>query len=288
MLSDSAFLRGVPEFFNGEHAVQIDALVFASDAVAISMASIRAQAALYKDSICKVPRAVHTRMLMDVWTVIDSLHVVRELLDAMDYKTESGPSFRENFAAASHLRNKMDHLHQNTKNVANAKRKPPVFGALAYLCVADEFVRFVDGEVLVEGVGSVAISAGRIIDQKFTMLNPMERHFTIPVSNFYFEAFDQSIDLDSAEAALNSLINELNSSLELKATEFAKGYAMEHGKEVDELLRAPPSGISAYMPMRFVPKEDQPDGHTAKPINIDFSPSSNVRVSLTQKPEPKK
>ena len=288
MLSDSAFLRRVPEFFNGEHAVHIDALVFASDAVAISMASIRAQAALYKDSICKAPRAVHTRMLMDVWTVIDSLHVVRELLDAMVYKTESGPKFRENFAAASRLRNMMDHLHQNAKNVANSKKRPPVFGALAYLCVADEFVRFVDGEVRVEGVGSVAISAGRITDQKFTMLNPMERHFTIPVSNFYFEAFDHSIDLDSAETALDSLINELNNSLELKATEFAKDYAKEHEKEADELLKAPPSGIAAYMPMRFVPTRDLPDGHTGKPINIDISPSSDVRVSLTQKPEPKK
>jgi hypothetical protein len=76
--------------------------------------------------------------------------------------------------------------------------------------------------------------------------------------------------------------------LELKATEFAKGYAREHDEEVDKLLKAPPSRIAAYMPMRFVPAEDLSDGHTAKPINIDFSPSSNVRVSLTQKTEPKK
>lgn len=288
MLDDSAFLRRVPDFFDGEHAVHLDALVFASDAVAISMESLREHAAAYKDLICKAPRAIHTKMLMDVWTVIDSLHVVRELLEAMDYKTESGPKFCEDFAAASHLRNKMDHLHQNAKNVSTSKRRPPVFGALAYLCVADDFVRVVDGVVSVEGVGSVVITAGRIKDQKFTMLNPMERQFAIPVSNFFFEAFDQTIDLDKAEIALDNLVNEFNNSLDLKATEFAKAYAQEHKKDLDELLSAPPSSIAAYMPMRFVPVGDLAGELKPRPIKIDFTPSTYVRVSLTQRPAPKR
>lgn len=288
MLSDSAFLRNVPDFFDGEHSIHLDAVVFASDAAAISMESIRASAAAYGSQICKAPGRVHTKIMIDVWTVINSLHVVIKLLEAMEYKTDSGPAFCADFAAASRLRNSMSHLHGLAKNVSQSKRRPPVFGALAYLCVPDEFIKVTDGVQSVVGVGSAVITAGRAADVEFTVLNPKERQFTIPVSNFYFEAFNERIDLDKAEIALYQLVNELNSTLESKATEFVNLNAEGFGKTPSELLSAAPSRIVAFMPMYFVPEEQLSEEIKRKPFKIDFSPSPKVSFSMTQKPNPKK
>ena len=79
---------------------------------------------------------------MNAWTIVDSVHVARQLLQALDYNTPRASEFQEKYEAASLLRNSMDHLKGQSQNLANKKRKPPLFGTLSYVYLtADTLIR---------------------------------------------------------------------------------------------------------------------------------------------------
>ena len=66
------------------------------------------------------------------------MHVVRQLLQALDYNTPRTSEFQENYKAASLLRNSMDHLKGQSQNLANKKRKPPLIGTISYVYLTAE------------------------------------------------------------------------------------------------------------------------------------------------------
>lgn len=248
MVPDDAFLRRLPVFLNGTQAVQLEALLFSADVIDASFDTIRRIATSYQKGICQAPRSVHVTLFTHAWTIIDCIHVVRQVLAALDYQTPLAVTFIKKYESAYKLRNKMDHLTGNAKNTANSNGRPPLFGALAYVCVPEEQFVVNEGEINVTGGGMVMLSSGRFLGgQKITAVNPAGLNLCGPVGGFRLEAFDEHIELEQAVRDLQVLMVEVNDRLEKDITKLAEALSKERGVPVETLLANAPAGLSFYL-----------------------------------------
>jgi hypothetical protein len=163
MIPDDAFLRRLPTVLDAAQVVQLEALVFAADAIEASLASIRQITAHHRERLGEAGGNVRVGLFIFAWTIVDSIHVVRQILTALDYKTPRALAFHEKYEAATVLRNKMDHLAGQAKNLGNAKGRPPLFGVLTYICIPEEKASEKEGKVTVTGGMTAVVTTGRFI-----------------------------------------------------------------------------------------------------------------------------
>jgi hypothetical protein len=249
MIADDAFLRRLPTVFDGAQSVQIEALVFSADAIDANFATIKRITAACGKDICSAPRHVHVDLFTRTWAIVDCLHVVREILEALDYQTPLAIAFLEKYEAASKLRNLMDHLKNNARNVANAKHRPPIFGVLGYIYVSNENIVMKDGQLTVTGGATVMLSAGRFLGgRQMTAVNPADLpELRGPVCGFRLEAFDKFLQLEQADHDLRALMAEVNDRLEKDIVERAVTLSKERSIPVEKLLANPAGGLCLFL-----------------------------------------
>jgi hypothetical protein len=247
MIADDAFLRRLPSIIEQSQVVQIEALVFSTDAVEISMDRVRKISTSYREKICEAGRQVHVELLMHAWTVVDCINVVRQVLIALDYQTPAAITFLQKYECARKLRNKMDHLSGNAANVAKSKGRPPVFGALGYICVPDANLEMVDGRITATGGGIVTITAGRFEGGKIELVNPAGLELKVPTGGFRLDAFDEHLDLEGAAKDLRHLVIEINGNFEKKISEQAAVISKERDIPIAKLLSNPVGGLSFFL-----------------------------------------
>lgn len=248
MIPDTAFLRRLPTVLDRTEVVLVEALVFSADAIDASFAAIRRVTTKYREEICGAPRLVHVELFTHAWTIVDCLHVVRGVLAGLDYKTPLAVAFLERYECATKLRNRMDHLTDNAKNVANSKGRPPVFGGLGYICVPNESFLMQEGHMAMTGGGIVTLSTGRFwAGQAMTLVNPAGITMHGPVGGFRLEAFDHSLELEQAVTDLRELMAQVNDNLEKDMNNQAEALSKEHGVPVEKLLSHPGGGFSFYL-----------------------------------------
>jgi hypothetical protein len=160
MIPDDAFLRRIPANLDRTQTVYLEALVFSADTVRVSFNTIKNITGRFGKEICSAPSHARLELFIHAWTIIDRVHVVRELLLALDYATPKAVSFRETYEVATKLRNLMDHLKGNARNIADAKHRPPLFGALCYVFISNDNVEMKDRKLTVNGGHTIMVSAG--------------------------------------------------------------------------------------------------------------------------------
>ncbi len=133
MLADDAFLRQLPTGIAPEQAVLIETLVYCADAVETSYDAIRLTALTHGDQAARsMNRSARVRMFTDAWTIVDCIHVARQVLQALAYPTAAATQFQTKYEIASQLRNKMDHVVGQARNHSNRKDQPPLLGMISY------------------------------------------------------------------------------------------------------------------------------------------------------------
>jgi hypothetical protein len=249
MLPDDAFLRRLPTIVESAEAVQLEALIFSADAVEVSLDIIRHVTASHRQKICEAPRQVHVGLFTHAWTIVDCIHVTRQVLSALDYRTPQAIAFQDKYECATLLRNSMDHVTENAKNVANAKRRPPMFGALGYICIPDaNIVTEKDGTVSANGGGIVMLATGRFPGgERIKLVNPASQMLTGFVGGFRLEAFSDALNLEEAERDLSALIIELNDVIEKKFLEHARAISKDRGIPMEKLTANPIGGLSMFL-----------------------------------------
>ncbi|BCN13353.1 hypothetical protein RPSD_52380 (plasmid) [Ralstonia solanacearum] len=247
MLADNAFLRRLPTILNGTQTVQLEALVFSADAIDVSFERICSLAIAHRENICSASRRVHVEMLMHAWTIVDCLHVVRQVLKVLDYRTPKAVAFAQAYEAATLLRNRMDHLTSNAGNVAKAKGRPPVYGALGYVCIPEAKLLIDGGQVSVTGGGIVSLSAGQFAGGgQVVLINPVGHELSVPVGGFRLDAFGCSLELASAHRDFRALLAEIDERLAEQCTARARALSTERGIPMEELMANPPGGLAIY------------------------------------------
>jgi hypothetical protein len=99
-------------------------------------------------------------MFIHAWTIVDSLHVANDMVRALGYNTARSAEFQAKYRVATLLRNKMDHVANQARNLANRTNQPPLLGTISY---AYQQLEQDDGaEFRLTGGTIVGISLGKI------------------------------------------------------------------------------------------------------------------------------
>lgn len=131
LIPPESYLRRLQAALSAKTRLELDAIVFASDV--ISICYTRLERLGEPDALANVGDAVRVGAIADAWTVIDNVHVIRQLF-WRSRKGEMGAQTGAWHAAtesASLLRNGMDHVANNLNNlVRRTGTPPPALGAL--------------------------------------------------------------------------------------------------------------------------------------------------------------
>ena len=160
MLPADAFLRRLPIGLQREQLLTFEGLVYCGDAVNVSYGAMRALGLTHGAAIGEPEnRNARIHMFIHAWTIVDSVHVAIDLIKALGFEAKSATSFIEKYEVATLLRNKMDHVGDQLKNLAEKKGAPPLQGAISYVHVPAEDWTTESG---ITGGRLIAISIGQI------------------------------------------------------------------------------------------------------------------------------
>jgi hypothetical protein len=130
---DDAFIRKLPVGLDDQQALLIEALVYSADAVELGHDSIQRMVLENRANILNPPRKLRLDIFMDVWTIVDCVHAARQMIEALNYRSPKALEFTKIAKAATRLRDKMDHLRDQSGNLSKAKQRPPLWGSLSYV-----------------------------------------------------------------------------------------------------------------------------------------------------------
>jgi hypothetical protein len=119
-------LRHLPARLDPTERLRLEATVFAADALLFAFSSIREITARHSSGISSIPRHERTALFAHAWTMVDQIHVLRQLLHAMR-NGQMGPNqkkFYDTSEPATKIRNRMDHL--NATIPSRASPAPPL------------------------------------------------------------------------------------------------------------------------------------------------------------------
>jgi hypothetical protein len=204
---------------------------------------MRSAAARIESKSSEYPTLVAQEMFAHAWSIIDQSHMLRTILKRTS-PPEGGPisTFIKKFETVTLIRNSMDHLHSNIKNVANKKSPlPPLFGALSFCMVGPEqIVAGEHGDTTIRGCRAMTITAGALThpNHKFSLRNPMGRLIELPVGLFDFEAFEHRISFSELIADLRMLVEHYDTVVkadqEEQLRQFARGNGLDEEKIINE------------------------------------------------------
>ncbi|MER9270456.1 hypothetical protein [Mesorhizobium sp. M0643] len=253
MLPNDAFLRRLPESFNGAQAIQLEALLFSADSAEFSYDEIKSVSLEHRQKILVAPPTVRTRMFIHAWNIVDSLHVIRQVIHALNIVPSAGcENFRDKYEVATKMRNKMDHLSQNATNISRSSAQAPIYGSIGYVCIQDHDIEEVDGNEVLKNVGVVSMSSGRLVGQsRIGAINPLGRTMTDRTSLFQLEAFGEVLLIEDAIADLKKMIFRLNNSVEKGFRNAALEISAKKGLSIEELSANPVVNLTMYITMKL-------------------------------------
>jgi hypothetical protein len=261
MLSSGSILRRLPATVPLKERLNLEAMVFASDLLALAFHTIKRILLHYGTNIEKISEVDRSLLFLNVWTIVDQLHVLRQLVD----KRRMGPTtkkFYDDFESATLLRHRMDHLHRQIGNIANQKgRRPPIFGSLSFFLVtADEDGTSLRDKVVRQGL-IVTITSGTAPTGKASLPapNPAGKSIDSPIGLFSFTAFDQTLDLEGGVIAAHAWMCGISEDIENQIRQQVSPENLPSGMTVEQAMApAPMRNMVVTMTVKF-----KPDGNPA-------------------------
>jgi hypothetical protein len=197
IIAADGFLRRLPNVLDSAQRLRLDALTFSADALHHSWCTLQEVAVSIGTNIDSMTTRRRAALFGAVWSIVDHLHVVRQLTQGMvPQGAEVGPlttKLLEVTEPASLLRNKMDHLGANLRNLASKQgQRNAVFGTLSYFVA--------DGPPLTGGTAIVVQTGMLHGKESWRVVNPAGAQFQPPVDLFELSAFDLVLKLGPAIA----------------------------------------------------------------------------------------
>ena len=178
------------------------------------------------------------RLFVHCWSIVDQCHMLRSLLQRLPVTPQ--PEIAEFITKTDTftlIRNSMDHLSGNLSNLVNSQQqRAPLFGALVWIKV--EPTDFIDGHLVTYAACSV--STGGILGKPTAwMVNPSGPVETTPppVSNFYFQAFDHSVDFSGLMNEIEVLLQHFENVVKPRVENNIRSSAQSMDLDPDEQLK---------------------------------------------------
>jgi hypothetical protein len=256
VLDEDAFVKRLPRGLAPIQALQIEVLVYCADVVETSYGAIRSIALSLGEAIMEpANRLARQQMFIHAWTIVDSVHVARDMLQDLGYPKAA--DFRDKYQVAAALRNKMDHVSDQAQNLVTWKNAPPLFGMLSYRHIR---VEEIDGEFRPAGGGVIGVSHGVIRKRSNIgdLVNPAGlpapavdpgeiAQFGRVADNFQLSAFKLTLPLEAAAHDLSALMDGLNDFLSRSLPAQLEKHAKEEGLQLDDVMQPHASNFSTYV-----------------------------------------
>lgn len=248
MIPESSFLRKIPWTIKASDRMELEAIAFAIDAIYLRHRRILDWATKCEpDSFSKTPHNERLELFLDLWSIVDQVYVLRQLLTKLDH-LPSVAEFLGITKDVGHMRNGMDHLPQKIPNIAGKKKSMPVYGAFS-------FGRFYwdSSGVNIENFEIYSITAGSLTHKshEWPIPNPARqgRVLEIPVGMFEFSSFDRTLDISSLVRNLNKIVDIADKNIERIIMDFAA----KEGSDAEAMIADHAGSITTVMHGRIGP-----------------------------------
>ena len=251
LVAEDSYLRKLPIVLNVRQRLAFDAVVMAADIATICYCELRQIGVSLAQSHDTLKPLQFASFIGRCWTIIDQVHALGQLLDlkpeASDRIGMPYQKFRDQLEDVRFIRNKMDHLRGNLKNLSNKSGdRSPLFGSLSFIYGTNQNPFKCE---------SINIYAGAIINQIVTSLAmPSGRTFGWPVGLFEFSAFERTLCFEDIFLNLLKIIQFVGPDLESQITKQVAARAENEKFNVEEALG---SGYGAFVVRAFI--QDGPD-----------------------------
>jgi hypothetical protein len=230
-----------------EHRICLEAITFAMRSAASALQAVRQITSAHNEDAEDFSESQRIGLYSHLWTVVDQLHFLRNLLHFMKAAGPIG-DFCARYATATTMRNVMDHLKNNIPNLANLKQKrPTVFGSLAYFKYVG-IRKDKDGNDVHFG-RSVVLPFGHLIHgaYNFPGVNPAGKLMSrVSTDLFTFSAFGSSLDLYKLYDDLPVLARYLEDQTRASILASAKEISSREGIDIADLLKQPGETIILF------------------------------------------
>jgi hypothetical protein len=252
MIPKESFLRNIPGSLRIEQRLPLEAISYCISAIYVSYARLRA---IIEDVGVDDPKSamdITYEQRMDLfataWSIIDQSHMLISLLRTLPLKKgDELEAFTEKYRDVTYIRNGMDHIHSNLKNLAALREvRPPLFGCLSY-CVLIPHIQ-PDGSKSYEPIEKfnvVTITAGSFTHEnhRSPMLNPIGKRIDGPFGAFEFAAFSFIVNLSYLVFDLGGIVKVFDTCIRDQFVKSAEEAAAAAGQSVDDLLK-PNGGLA--------------------------------------------
>jgi hypothetical protein len=258
MLSETSFFKRIPTVIALEDRLIWEGAGWAIDMIFWSYDRLKRAATHIDTNSTEFPTSLAQEMFACAWSIIDQCHMLRAIFRRSG-PPEDGPTskFLEKFEAATRIRNAMDHLHSNVKNLANKKGSfPPLFGALSFCTVGpDEIVAGEHGKPNIRGCKIVTITAGALThpNHGFRGVNPAGRLIELPVGLFEFEAFEHRLSFSELVSDLRKLVELYDTVVKADRDERIRELAREKGLDGEKLINEHLGSLMIALHVAFEP-----------------------------------
>lgn len=251
------FLKNLPQSLHPKQRVALEGISFSIDAIEIKYLRILSVLSQHRDavSISSMTSLEKTSVFSDVWSIIDHVHAINQLLYNSQKKqkndentdliidledtdiTEVMSKYDQNFSTKIRsLRNQMDHLGGNlNKTISKKAVQPPLFGSLSYLLTNPEELK--EGKLDV-----VVLSSGPHIKKThdYAAINPCDfagKPVNSPVDYIELNAFDEILNITELFHSIISIKNLYNTTIAAIFEESFKKYAEDKGISFEDLIK---------------------------------------------------
>ena len=198
--------------------LRIETLIFAHDLMEVALSRLYAKGLAFEDGGGR--NADRISMFSDAWTIVDQIHVARQVLLSLTDKSHRSDTqaFIDDYSVAWALRNKMDHINENMLNLANKKGTGnALFGQLTFFRPSSDLWEQGLREGVIRGE-LIMVSAGLMPDNMVMALTDMlDLH--LPICSFALEAFGLKLPLERAVFQLRALMQRISENIKGQVTE---------------------------------------------------------------------
>lgn len=205
IISDTSPLKLLPSELNPEQSAFLDGIRYSVQMIDLAYARLR-QTLLHLAIEDHAEGWSFTAAFHDAWSIVDSVHRLRQLLHKMPRVKKSTPKFQlflRKTAVAKELRNRIQHLGDGLKDISTAGS--PVWGTLKWIAVVDTSPL---------RLNLCSISAGRILSGVTLLPDAFHETFEPPVDYVELEAQPFKLSLSETCREIEKLVRGLEKSLE--------------------------------------------------------------------------
>lgn len=283
MLNKNSFLNNLPVALHSKQRIELEALAFAFSSLGYSYQQLQREAgalgALPNEGLLDFD---HVPLFVNAWAAVDGVHLVRQLIRSLKPKRVALQEFVTATEVTTHLRNKLDHIHQNLPNLAARKGSPPpLFGAATFIMTDQEHHIRVreDGTRELLGWRGYALHAGRPVTTLFQVSSDPASvpHVETPVGLFELHAFGLTVNISEMYFAAQRAAAVFEDDLGPLLLDRVRKAAEAHGADPEEVLKNTGVGIILQLEAALVDGDDDRTCDTNERTPSEAASASNHR-----------